>query len=237
MLLDRAASLATKINTFQKLKSTKEQSEQFATRATQFAHVSMLVSRLRETLAVLAEAGVPVDFEPSDGVGYADKARILRKAIQEDPAKLNDPPFDLKHGFTDRLNNIASAGDKAANAAWKAYVNKRAAFGADDVLSALAQVPQFKASVTRIRQIRSDVAAFGAALPVDPKDAIARLDILVTQHEAAWNALAASDIPSSVVAFIRAAANNDALLSAYTSEVQTWLESRNLLGAFRIKLR
>lgn len=237
MLLDRAASLATKINTFQKLKNTKEEAEQFATRATQFAHVAMLVSRLRETLAALAEAGVPVDFEPSDGVGYADKARDLREAIKADPAKLNDPPFDLKHGFTDRLNHIASAGDKAANAAWKAYVDKRAAFGADDVLSALAQVPQFKASVTRIRQIRSDVAAFGAGLPVDPKDAIAKLDTLVAQHEAAWNALAASDIPSSVVAFIRASANNDALLSAYTSEVQTWLESRNLLGAFRIKLR
>ena len=237
MLLDRAASLATKINAFQKLKNTKEEAESYATRATQFTHVSMLVSRLRETLTVLAEAGVPVDFEPSDGLGYAAKARVLREAIKADPAKLNDPPFDLKHGFTDRLNNIASAGDKAANAAWKAYVDKRVAFGADDVLSALALVPQFKASVTRIRQIRSHVAAFGGALPADPKDAIARLDMLVTQHEAAWNALAASDIPPSVVAFIRAAANHDALLSAYTTEVQTWLESRNLLGAFRVKLR
>lgn len=237
MLLDRAASLATKINTFQKLKNTKEESEQFATRATQFAHVSLLVSRLRETLTALAKADVPVDFEPSDGVGYADKARILREAIKADPAKLNDPPFDIKHAFIDRLNSIASAGNKAASAGWKAYVDKRAAFGADDVLSALAQVPQFRTSVAKIRQIRSDVTAFGTGLPADPKDAIARLDMLVNQHDAAWNALAASDIPSSVVAFIRAAANNDALLSAYTPEVQTWLESRNLLGAFRIKLR
>lgn len=237
MLLDRAASLATKINTFQKLKNTAEEAEHFATRATQFANVSLLVSRLRETLGALADAGVPVDFEPSDGAGYADKARLLREAIKADPAKLNDPPFDIKHAFADRLYGIASAGHKAASAAWKAYVDKRAAFGADDVLSALAQVPQFRTSVNKIRQIRSDVTAFGAGLPADTDDAIARLDALVTQHEAAWNALAASDIPSSVVAFIRAAANNDALLSAYTPEVQTWLESRNLLAAFRIKLR
>lgn len=237
MLLDRAASLATKINTFQRLKNTKEESEQFATRATQFAHASMLVSRLRETLTVLAEAGVPVDFEPVDGVGYAEKARTLRKAIKADPAKLNDPPFDLKHGFADRLNSIVSAGDKAANAAWKAYVDKRAAFSREDVLSALAQVTQFKASVTRIRQIRSDVVAFGVGLPTDPKEAIARLDTLIIQHEAAWNALAASDVPLGVVTFIRAAASNDALLSQYTSEVQKWLEIHNLLGNFRIKLR
>jgi hypothetical protein len=237
MLLDRAATLATKINTYQKLKNTAEEADQFATRATQFGNVSALMTGLRETLSTLADAGVPVDFEPSDGVGYADKARILREAIKADPAKLNDPPFDIKHAFTDRLNGIASAGHKAASAAWKTYVDKRAAFGADDVLSALAQVPQFKASVARIRQIRSDVSAFGAGLPADPKDAIAKLDILVGLHEAAWNSLDASDIPSSVVAFVRAAANSDALLSAYTPEVQTWLDSRNLLGAFRIKLR
>jgi hypothetical protein len=237
MLLDRAASLATKINTYQKLKNSAAEAEQFGTRAKQLENASLLMAGLRETLSALANAGVPVNFEPSDGIGYADKARTLREAIKADPAKVNDPPFDIKHAFTDRLNGIASAGHKAASAAWKAYVDKRAAFGADDVLSALGQVPQFRMSVAKIREIRGEVVAFGASLPADPKAAIARLDTLVSQHEAAWNTLAASDIPPSVVAFIRAAANSEALLSAYTSEVQTWLESRNLLGAFRIKLR
>lgn len=237
MLLDRAATLATKINTYQKLKNSAAEAEQFGTRAKQFETASQLMAGLRETLTALADAGVLVDFEPSDGLAYAEKARTLREAIKEDPAKVNDPPFDIKHAFTDRLNNIASAGHRAASAAWKAYVDKRAAFGADDVLSALGQVQQFRVSVAKIRQIRGEVTAFGASLPADPKAAIASLDSLVSQHEAAWNTLAASDIPSSVVAFIRAAANSEALLSAYTSEVQTWLESRNLVGAFRIKLR
>lgn len=237
MLLDIADTVATKINTYQKLKSAAEEADQFATRATQFGNVALLITRLRETLESLADGGVTVDFVPSDGAGYADKARVLRETIKADPTKLNDPPFDIKYAFIDRLNGIASAGQKAAFAAWRAYVERRAAFGADDVLSALAQIPQFKGSVTRIQQIRSDVAAFGAGLPADPKDAIAKLDALVSQHEAAWKSLAASDIPSSVVAFIRAAANSEALLSAYTNEVQEWLVSRNLIGVFRIKLR
>lgn len=237
MLLDRASALAAKIYTYQKLKNTAEEADQFATRALQFRNVSLLMTRLRQTLSALADAGVPVDFEPSDGAGYAGKARLLREEIKLNSAKLNDPPFDIKHAFSDRLIGIVGAGEKAALAAWKAYVDKRAAFGADDVLSALAQVPQFKASVLKIRQIRSDVAAFGAGLPGDPKDAIVKLDALVSQHEAAWTTLAASDIPPSVVAFIRAAATSDALLSAFTPEVRSWLESRNLLGAFRIKLR
>jgi len=237
MLLDRAATLATKINTYQKLKNGALVAEQFGTRAKQFESASQILAGLRETLSALADAGIPVDFKPNDGLGYADKARTLREAIKEEPAKVNDPPFDIKHAFTDRLNAIASAGHKAASAAWKAYVDQRAAFGADDVLSALGQVPQFRVSVAKIQQIRSEVAVFSASLPAEPKAAITRLDSLLRQHEAAWNTLAASDIPASVVAFIRAAANSEALLSAYTSEVQKWLESRNLLGAFRIKLR
>ncbi|MBX9664461.1 hypothetical protein [Novosphingobium sp.] len=237
MLLDRAATLATKINTYQKLKNTADEASQFDTRAKQFETASLLMTRLRATLSALAEAGVAVDFEPNDGLGYADKARALREAIKADPAKVNDPPFDIKHAFTDRLNGIAIAGHKAASAAWKAYVDKRAAFGADDVLSALGQVPQFRVSVARIRQIRSEVAAYGASLPADPKAAIASLDSLVSQHETAWKSLAATDIPPSVVAFIRAAASSDARLNSYTPEVQTWLESHKLLDAFRIKLR
>lgn len=237
MLLDRAATLGTEIHTYQKLKNTAEEANQLATRATQFGNVSLQMTRLRETLSALAEAGVPVDFKPIDGFGYAEKARLLREAVKADPAKLNDPPFDIKHAFTDRLIGIASAGHKAASTAWKAYIEQRAAFGPADVLSALAQVPQFKTSVARIRQIRGEVAAFGADLPADPKDAIAKLDALASQHEAAWTSLDASDIPSIVVGFIRAAANSDATLNAYTPEVQTWLESRNLVGAFRIKLR
>jgi hypothetical protein len=237
MLLDRAATLATKINTYQKLKNTAEEANQFGTRARQFETAAMLLKELRVTLSTLEDAGVPVVFEPSDGLGYADKARTLREAIKADPAKVNDPPFDIKHAFIDRLRNISSAGHNAASTAWKGYVDKRAAFGADDVLSALGQVPQFRLSVAKIRQIRGEVAAIGTTLPAEPKDAIAKLDMLVSQHEAAWSTLAASDIPPSVVAFIRAAANGEALLSAYTSEVQTWLESRNLLDAFRIKLR
>lgn len=237
MLLDRAATLAAKINTYQKLKNSAAEAEQFGTRARQFETASHLMTGLRETLSALADAGVAVDFEPSDGLGYADKARTLREAIRQDPAKVNDPPFDIKHAFTDRLNGIAGVGHKAASTAWKAHVDKRAAFGADDVLSALGQVPQFRVSVAKIRQIRGEVAALGTSLPPDPKAAIASLDSLLAQHETAWNTLAASDIPSSVVAFIRAAANSEAPLSSYTSEVQTWLESRNLLGAFLIKLR
>ena len=236
MLLKRAEQVTAKIATFQKLQSTADEAGMFATRAGQFSTVAQRIVDLRATLGALGTAGIPVEFAPADSAGLAEKARLLKRLVQEDPSKINGAPFDLKYAFTDRLIEVAKAGERAAQAAWSAYVSKRAAFGSNDVLSALAVVPQFRVSVGRIRQIRASVVDLGTALPANPSAAVAKIGTLVAEHDQAWAALDAADIPPSVVAFIRAAANQGATLASLTSEVRGWLENRNLLAAFRIKL-
>ena len=237
MLLERATSLAAKITQYHELRSAADEGEQFETRAKQFVAISERLSRTLSALGKLADAGVTISFVPNDGAGYAAKAKALRAAIRDNPAAINDPPFDLKYEFTDRLTMIAGAAEKAMTEAWKAYVAKRGDFGSNVVLSALAEVPQFRASVTKIRQCRSNIAALGNGLPSDPQATVGRLNVLVADHNAAWAELSAQDIPSSVISLIRAAANEGALLTTYTDEIRTWLESRNLLNAFRIRLR
>lgn len=237
MLLDRASVLAEKITTYQKLKHTGAKVDQVETRARQFAEVSKLINSLLSTLKTLSDAGVLVEYNVIDGNSYAEKAQLLREEIKTDFAKLNDPPFDLKYEFNDRLKEISIAGERAAREAWKAYVDGRAQFGEDDVLSALSQVPQLKASALKIQRIRGEISALDQVLPTNPKRSIARLDDLVAEHENAWKLLDASDIPKSVLMFIRDAANGEAKLNSFTADVQSWLERRDLLDAFRIKLR
>ena len=237
MLLERATALATEIAEYQKLKVAADNAEQFQTRARQFGALSEKIAHTRAALQALADASVGVNFAPTDGVGYAAKAETLRAALQDNPATIDDPPFDLKHDFIDRISGIAAAADKAMTDAWKAYVAKRADLGANDMLSALAKVPQFRPAVTKIQQCREDIAALGNSLPIDPKAIVARLDALVSEHDTAWATLSAENIPPTVISFIRAAANEGAPLTAYTDEVRTWLESRNLLNALRIRLR
>jgi len=236
MLLERAADLTAKIAQYQKLKGAADESEQFHTRADQFVKVAERVSGVRLGLRKLIDAGVEVGFEPSDGAAYSAKAKTLRAVLQGNPAAINDPPFDLKHEFVDRLGAIAAAADQAMLEAWTTYVAKRAPFGSDDVLSALAVVPQFQASVAKIRRCRAEISALGNGLPADPSATVTRMDALLKEHDAAWADLSADDIPSSVVGFIRAAAGAGAPLKGFTSEVQAWLEERDLLTAFRIRL-
>ena len=237
MLLDRAKDVSRKIATFQKLSLAADEAGSFSTRAKQFTDLSQRIGSTKTSLEMLRKAAVPIAFAPIDGDGLAQKAIMLRDAIKIDPSTINDPPFELKYGFIDRLSEIAKAGDKAALLAWSVYVETRTKFGSDDVLAALAAIPQFKTSVATIRQIRANIAAYGSTIPQAPAAAIERIDSLVAEHDKAWAELEAGDIPQSVVAFIRAAANQDAMLSSFTEEVRLWLVSKNLLNAFRIKMR
>jgi hypothetical protein len=237
MLLERAAGLAAKISQYQNFKKSASEAEKFETRARQFDALSEKVVLARGQLARFRDAGVPVDFTPTDSQGYAAKAKVLRDAIKDNLAAINDPPFDIKNEFNDRIAAIATAAQKAMEESWRVYVGKRADFGSSDVLAALEAIPQFKQSVAKIKRLRVEVAGLGNVVPPDPKTTVARLNNLVAEHDAAWSELAAGDIPTSVIAFIRAAASEGAVLSALTDEVRSWLKNHNLLTVFRIRLR
>ncbi len=237
MLLERATEQATRIAKYQMLKRAADNAGQFQTRAKQFGDLAKRIAETRADLEALADAGVDVSFAPIEGVGYATKAETLRAAIQADPAAINDPPFDLKYMFIDRIAGIASTADKAMTDAWKAYVAKRVDFGTNEVLSALAAVPQFGPAVIKIRHCRKEIDDLGKRRPTDPKAAVARIDALVFEHETAWATLLADEIPPTVIAFFRATADEGAPLTAYSEEVRAWLESRNLLDAFQIRTR
>ena len=237
MLIERATGLAARITRYRNLRGTADEADHFQTRAIQFGNVSERLTRTHDALRRFKEAGIEVAFVPADAAGLAARAKKLRLAVQEDPAALRDPPFDLKYAFTDRLLAVSNAADRAMTEAWERYVDERADLHSDDVLNALAALPQFRSSVMKIRQCRASIAALGASLPSDPPTAVACLSAIVDEHRTAWAELTADGIPDAVIAFLRACAAEGAPISGLTDEVRGWLESRNLLKAFRIKIR
>ena len=102
MLLDRAATLATKINTYQKLKNSAAEAEQFGTRAKQFETVSLLMAGLRETLGALAD---PVSRSTlSQAMGWVMPtrrgrcAKRSRKTLQRSTTRLSTSSTPLPIG-------------------------------------------------------------------------------------------------------------------------------------------
>lgn len=237
MLTERAIALTQRISHYKRLKSVARETEKYATRSKQFEALAEKLAALRVKLDAMTAAGINVEFQANDGVAYADKAKVLRLAITEEPATIEDPPFDLKYAFIDRLNGLVAAGEKAIGDAWRTQVNERADFVSGEVLDALGRVPAFRDAVSQVKQRRAAIETVASVAPDNPSAALADLDALIVEYKAAWAKLAADDLPQGVVAFIRRAASDGAGLELFTPAVRTWLQSRDLLTAFSIRLR
>jgi hypothetical protein len=131
---------------------------------------------------------------------------------------------------------IRKAANDAIDAAWIKYVHAHDAIGSKDVLDALAKLPQFQMSVARILRCRRSIEELVHQTPTDPQRTIDRLRALKEEHRAAWSELDADGIPSVVILFLRACADRGAPLSELSDEVHKWLESRRLLGSFRVRI-
>ncbi|TNC74346.1 hypothetical protein [Rubellimicrobium roseum] len=236
MLLERASALAAKISRHQSLKKAAAEADMLRTRAGQVRQAAAALAEQRSALRRLEAAGVAVSFRPTHPAPLVERAQGLKAVVKENPAGLADPSFNLKYEFTDRLKGIADAARQTAEKAWRAHVLAQATVASDEVLQTLGRLPPLRAGVTRILNCRNRTTALSQALPTDPNAANRELAQLVSDQRAAWNELTADDIPPAVIGFLRSCGNEGASLSAFSGEVRTWLEGRNLLGAFRIRI-
>lgn len=236
MLLERAAGLAEKIERYQRLKAAADEAQVVSTRASQVQEAAALLAQARAALDRFSKAGIGIQYFPANTEELTEKATKLRTIVDRDPAGLANPPFNVLHEFTTRLKGLASAADRSIAEGWSRYVVENAPRGADGILDALGQLPQMRAGVARIRQCRQKVAALAAKVPADPAGAVEQVQSLAAEHRSAWAELAADSVPPSVLQFLRACAAEGAPITSLTEEVRTWLEAREVLGSFRIRI-
>lgn len=236
MLVERASSLAEKIGRYQKLKAAANVADLVRTRSEQVRQAAALVAQAREALRRFSIAGVKIEYFPANADELSEKAKTLRAIATEAPAGLAEPPFNVSHDFINRLRALAISADSAIQAGWRRFVVENSPGGSDEVLDALVQLPQLRAGVIHIRQCRSKIAALAVAPPADPASAIGQLRELVAEHRAAWAQLTSDNLPDAVILFLRACAGEGALVTALTTEVREWLDTRNLLGSLRIRI-
>ncbi len=236
MLLERAAGLAAKVESYRRLKAIAHEAELVTTRVIQVREAAELLSRARTALGNFTQAGIPTQFVPASASDLAEKAVTLRNIAAQDPAALANPPFNVSHEFSNRLKGIASAAHRSIEDGWRAFIGDRSLSGSDDVLEALNRLPQMRAGVARIRQCRQRVQELAGSVPSDPSNAVKVLKDLEAEHSAAWAELTADSIPPSVLEFLRRCAADGAPLANLNEEVRGWLEARQLIGSFRIRI-
>ena len=236
MLLDRATALSEKIKEYQKLKAAANQASVYRTRAIQFGAAR---TSLSETLAALYrfdDAAIPVDFKATNADILLENAKTLSDSFKAGPDALNLPPFNLKYEFFDRISNLSNFGRESLSQAWRSYVYAHSVNSSPGVLDALMKISQFRASVITIKACLERIDRLASQTPSDPGGALKMLETLVQEYRSAWLTISADGIPDSVLKFLRNSSLEGSPLSEFTEEIHKWLDSKGLLGAFRIRI-
>jgi hypothetical protein len=236
-LLERANDLSLRITKYSRLKNSALEAKPYETRATQFTNIVERLVLTRDRLERLSEAGIDVVFIPKDGEALVSKAVLLREALQTDPKFLNDPPFNLRYDFADRLLGIANAADAEMLFAWRTFIHDNSDATSDEILNALYAVPQYRPVVSKIRACQTQIEALASSVPNEPKIVTNQLRTIVQAYRLAWAEMTTEGIPDPVINFLRDCAADGAMLAGLTEEVWGWLENRNLLNSFRIKIK
>lgn len=237
MLLERTSKLVADIGQFAKMKRSAGEAKALQTRAEQLSPVAENLVESAKTLAKIREAGIVVSFAPKEGNELGKRAADLLAALRADPNNLVNPAIDLKYQFIDRLLGVAAAAQSVSLAAWRGHVAENSEHAPEEILSALAAIPDYHSTVVKIRSLQKRVSQLAETVPANPASATEEIKRIAAEHREIWEMLTAGGIPDDVAAFLRACGLDGATLGSFTPGVAAWLGERGLIHLFRVKLR
>ncbi|MGJ4963327.1 hypothetical protein [Bradyrhizobium sp. HKCCYLRH3061] len=237
MLLERTTKLVADIGQFAKMKRSAGEAKALQTRADQLSPVADKLRESAETLAKIRKAGIVVSFVPKEGDELGKRATDLLTALRSDPNNLVNPAIDLKYQFIDRLLSVATAAQSVSLAAWRRHVAENSERAPEEILSALAAIPDYQSTVAKIRSLQKRVSQLAENIPADPASATEEIKRIAAEHREIWETMTAGGIPEDVAAFLRACGLEGATLGSFTPSVAAWLSERGLVHLFRVKLR
>ncbi|UWU92948.1 hypothetical protein [Bradyrhizobium sp. CB1015] len=237
MLLERTTKLVADVGQFAKMKRSAGEAKALQTRAEQLSPVAEKLAESAETLAKIRKAGIIVSFMPKERDELGKRTADLLTALRADPNNLVNPAIDLKYQFIDRLLSVATAAQSVSLAAWRRHVAENSEHAPEEILSALAAIPDYQSTVARIRSLQKRVSHLAETVPADPANVTEEIKRIAAEHREIWEMLTEGGIPDDVTAFLRACGLDGATLGSFTPSVAAWLGERGLIHLFRIKLR
>ena len=121
--------------------------------------------------------------------------------------------------------------------AWKTYTKKYTEDPGNVILEVFKGNKDYAETISSINDKKEKIVNLCTHLPSDPVGTDAKLNDLLQQRETLWKKINAGNIPESVMKFFTAIRSVDgANLELYNDEVKLWLQEKNLLESFRIRI-
>lgn len=237
-IIARSDALRSDIESLKQLKTSAREGVAVRTRAQQLEKVSAALRVEVERVRLFRSRSVAPFLSPDLVRELLETTRTHRERFVADRVSLIADPEDsgFQWSYLERLPPLARSVRSALKTAWERHVDELAPEIADDLLDAFELVPEFKAAVADVRQLRGEIAELRAD-PPDQAAAFDRLAEVAAEAGERWRSVADDEVPAAVRAFLADTANRGASLDALNDEVRAWLESRDLVGSLRLVWR
>lgn len=233
-LLQRANKLADELEKLETLKELAQDVTLFGTRATELEQGVQIFSDLARRVKIFRNRNIHCPLN----IDLANLCQSLDKIVtnyQSNPKTIKPNPESLRT-FWKPLKDYPGQLRQDLQTAWQNYTRRILPIIDKELLEIFEHLPSTKSQVSTIRQLQQQAYTLSLSLPTSEHD-IDELERMVASIKTQWQGLQTTDIPASVLTFLKEVRSGGASLQLFTDEVRQWLVDQQLTHAFCIFLR
>ncbi|MFO1431288.1 MAG: hypothetical protein U1F76_14285 [Candidatus Competibacteraceae bacterium] len=233
-LLQRARQLVDALAQLEESKRLVQNVQGFNTRATEIEQALEAFSKLAELVSAFRSHNIPFTLS-LDLASLRQALETIATDYKNDPNILLKPDNKLTRMFWNPLKNSPNQIRQDLEISWKKYAQTILPRLDNELLDIFEKLPSTRAQARIIRQLQQHVQQLAGSLPSSEND-IQTLVNLANRIGESWQNLETTEIPTSVMTFLKAACGAGASLDLFTDEVRQWLSEHRLTQAFSISL-
>lgn len=232
-LLQRANQLAESLEQLEAKKQLAQEVQTFSSRVDALEQAVQNFNDLVRLVKIFRNYTIPYSVNVNL-VDLHQSLQTIYSCYQSDPSTIK-PNAESSKKFWKPLKDYPPQIRQSLELAWQNYTRKILPNLDKELLDIFEKLPSTQAQVKTIRQLQQQAYSLSISLPSSEQD-IDKIKQLVASIQIAWQGLETTEIPTSVLGFLKAACSGGAALHLFTEDVRHWLVDHQLNHAFSISL-
>ena len=232
-LLQRANQLAESLEQLEAKKQLAQEVQTFSSRVDALEQAVQNFNDLVRLVKIFRNYTIPYSVNVNL-VDLHQSLQTIYSCYQSDPSTIK-PNAESSKKFWKPLKDYPPQIRQSLELAWQNYTRKILPNLDKELLDIFEKLPSTQAQVKTIRQLQQQAYSLSISLPSSEQD-IDKIKQLVASIQIAWQGLETTEIPASVLGFLKAACSGGAALHLFTEDVRQWLVDHQLNHAFSISL-
>lgn len=232
-LLQRANQLAENLEQLEAKKQLAQEVKTFSSRAIELEQAVQKFNDLVCLVKIFRNHLIPYSVNVNL-IDLCQELQTISSCYQNDPCTIK-PNSESSKKFWKPLKDYPAQIRQSLELAWQNYTRKILPNLDKELLDIFEKLPSTEAQVKTIRQLQKQAETLVILLPSSEQD-VDKMKKLVASIQIEWQNLETTEIPASVLGFLKAACSGGAALHLFTEDVRQWLADHQLNHAFSISL-